>query len=104
MSDKAAKTANGTNSPNCYKMMITCLVTMVCAKLIIFTEHRDTLRYLTDKIRSLLGNDKAVINIHGGMLRDERRKVEELFMQEKDVRILIATDAAGEVLTCSAPT
>ena len=24
-------------------------------KLIIFTEHRDTLRYLTDKIRSLLG-------------------------------------------------
>ncbi|NLM32448.1 MAG: DEAD/DEAH box helicase family protein, partial [Acholeplasmataceae bacterium] len=65
-------------------------------KLIIFTEHRDTLRYLTDKIRSLLGNDKAVINIHGGMLRDERRKVEELFMQEKDVRILIATDAAGE--------
>ena len=54
------------------------------------------MRYLTDKIRSLLGNDKAVINIHGGMLRDERRKVEELFMQEKDVRILIATDAASE--------
>ena len=65
-------------------------------KLIIFTEHRDTLRYLTDKIRSLLGIEKAVVNIHGGMLRDERRKVEELFRQDKDVRILIATDAAGE--------
>jgi SNF2 family DNA or RNA helicase len=65
-------------------------------KLIIFTEHRDTLRYLTDKIRSLLGTEKAVVNIHGGMLRDERRKVEELFRQDKDVRILIATDAAGE--------
>ncbi len=65
-------------------------------KLIIFTEHRDTLRYLTDKIRSLLGDDNAVVTIHGGMLRDERRKVEELFKQEKDVRILIATDAAGE--------
>lgn len=65
-------------------------------KLIIFTEHRDTLRYLTDKIRSLLGADEAVVNIHGGMLRDERRKVEELFKQDKGVRILIATDAAGE--------
>lgn len=65
-------------------------------KLIIFTEHRDTLRYLTDKIRSLIGKEEAVVNIHGGMLRDERRKVEELFKQDKEVRILIATDAAGE--------
>jgi len=65
-------------------------------KLIIFTEHRDTLRYLTDKIRSLLGSQGAVVTIHGGMLRDERRKVEELFKQDKEVRILIATDAAGE--------
>lgn len=65
-------------------------------KLIIFTEHRDTLRYLTDKIRSLLGSEEAVVTIHGGMLRDERRKVEELFKQDKEVRILIATDAAGE--------
>ncbi|ACL18702.1 helicase domain protein [Desulfitobacterium hafniense DCB-2] len=65
-------------------------------KLIIFTEHRDTLRYLTDKIRSLLGNEEAVVTIHGGLLRDERRKVEELFKQDKEVRILIATDAAGE--------
>lgn len=65
-------------------------------KLIIFTEHKDTLRYLADKIRSLFGDDKAVVTIHGGMLRDERRKVEELFKQDKDTRILIATDAAGE--------
>jgi hypothetical protein len=65
-------------------------------KLIIFTEHRDTLRYLTEKIRSLLGKDEAVVTIHGGLLRDERRKIQELFTQDKDVRILIATDAAGE--------
>jgi superfamily II DNA or RNA helicase len=65
-------------------------------KLIIFTEHRDTLNYLTGKIRSLLGNDEAVVVIHGGLLRDERRKVEELFKQDKEVRLLIATDAAGE--------
>lgn len=65
-------------------------------KLIIFTEHRDTLRYLADKIRSLLGKEEAVVTIHGGLLRDERRKVEELFKQDIEVRILIATDAAGE--------
>ncbi|NPV89867.1 MAG: DUF3883 domain-containing protein [Firmicutes bacterium] len=65
-------------------------------KLIIFTEHRDTLRYLTDKTRSLLGSEEAVVTIHGSMLRDERRKVEEVFKQDKEVRILVATDAAGE--------
>ena len=65
-------------------------------KLIIFTEHRDTLNYLTGKIRSLLGSEESVVTIHGGMLRDERRKAEELFKQDKGVRILIATDAAGE--------
>jgi len=65
-------------------------------KLIIFTEHRDTLRYLTDKIRTLFGNEDSVVTIHGGMLRDERRKVEGRFRQDKEVRILIATDAAGE--------
>lgn len=65
-------------------------------KLIIFTEHRDTLRYLTGKIRTLFANDDSVITIHGGMQREERRKVEKKFQQDKDVRILIATDAAGE--------
>ena len=65
-------------------------------KLIIFTEHKDTLQYLTDKIRTLFGHDEAVVTIHGGMRREERRRVEEQFKQDKDVRILIATDAAGE--------
>lgn len=65
-------------------------------KLIIFTEHKDTLNYLTGKIRSLYGDDEAVVTIHGGMLRDERRKVESLFKQDVGVRVLIATDAAGE--------
>lgn len=67
-------------------------------KLIIFTEHRDTLRYLVGKVRSLLGNEDAVAHLDGSMLRDERRKVEERFRQDKDVRILVATDAAGEGL------
>ena len=65
-------------------------------KLIIFTEHKDTLRYLTDKIRSLFGSDDSVVNISGGMKRDDRRKAEELFKQDVNTRIMIATDAAGE--------
>lgn len=65
-------------------------------KLIIFTEHKDTLRYLTTKIRTLFGHDDSVVVIHGGMPRDERRRVEELFKEDKAVRLLVATDAAGE--------
>ena len=52
-------------------------------KLIIFTEHRDTLNYLCSKIRTLFGKDEAVVAIHGGMLRDDRRKVETLFNAHK---------------------
>ena len=65
-------------------------------KLIIFTEHRDTLNYLAEKIRGLLGSEEAVVLIHGGVKRDERRKVQELFRNDKATRVLIATDAAGE--------
>ncbi len=65
-------------------------------KLIVFTEHRDTLNYLTHRIRSLLGRSEAVINIHGSIGREDRKKAEELFKQDKDVLVLVATDAAGE--------
>ncbi len=65
-------------------------------KLIIFSEHRDTLNYLTVKIRGLLGSEEAVINIHGGTKREDRRKAQEAFRMDPSVRILIATDAAGE--------
>ena len=46
-------------------------------KLVIFTEHRDTLNYLSHKIRTLLGRDEAVATISGGMGREERRKIQE---------------------------
>ncbi|MBP8988999.1 MAG: DUF3883 domain-containing protein [Clostridia bacterium] len=65
-------------------------------KLIIFTEHKDTLDYLTGRIQSLLGDPDAVVNLHGGMRRDDRRKVQEQFAQDATTRILVATDAAGE--------
>lgn len=65
-------------------------------KLIIFSEHRDTLNYLQGKITGVLGDPEAVVTIHGGTHRDERRKIQALFRSDPDVRVLIATDAAGE--------
>jgi hypothetical protein len=65
-------------------------------KLVIFTEHRDTLNYLAERIAGLLGKREAVVTLHGGMGREERKKAQEGFTQDKDVEILIATDAAGE--------
>jgi superfamily II DNA or RNA helicase len=65
-------------------------------KLIIFTEHRDTLTYLANGLRTLLGRPEAVVTIHGGMGREERRKTQAAFTQDTDVQILVATDAAGE--------
>jgi len=65
-------------------------------KLIIFTEHKDTLNYLATKIRGLIGSEEAVVLIHGGVKREERRKVQEMFRNDPAVRVLVATDAAGE--------
>src|SRR5579872_4190739 len=65
-------------------------------KLVIFTEHRDTLNYLVERTRILLGRAEAVVTIHGGMSREERRAAQEAFTQDKETQILVATDAAGE--------
>ena len=65
-------------------------------KLIIFTEHRDTLNYLESRIGTLLGRKSAVVLIHGGMGREERMKAQESFRHDPEVQVLLATDAAGE--------
>src|SRR5579859_72832 len=65
-------------------------------KLVIFTEHRDTLRYLEQRVVTLLGRKDAVVMIHGGMGREERMKAQESFRHDPEVQVLIATDAAGE--------
>ncbi|MCZ7570812.1 MAG: helicase-related protein [Ardenticatenaceae bacterium] len=65
-------------------------------KLVIFTEHRDTLAYLERQIGSLLGRPAALVMIHGGMGREERRKAQERFLHDPEVQVLLATDAAGE--------
>ena len=68
----------------------------VLGKLIIFTEHRDTLDYLQQRISSLFGRAEMVAGIHGGLNRKERRAVEERFKRDKNLLVLVATDAAGE--------
>jgi superfamily II DNA or RNA helicase len=65
-------------------------------KLVVFTEHRDTLNYLADRIRRLVGRREAVVTIHGALGREDRQKAQEAFTQDKEVEILVATDAAGE--------
>ena len=65
-------------------------------KIIIFTEHKDTLNYLYDNVASLPGLQDAVVTIHGGVTRENRKKAQELFTQDKNILVMIATDAAGE--------
>ncbi len=65
-------------------------------KLIVFTEHKDTLTYLTDRITAELGRPEAVVTIHGGVKRHDRRTLQDRFRVDPTVRVLVATDAAGE--------
>jgi superfamily II DNA/RNA helicase len=61
-------------------------------KLVIFTEHRDTLNYLRTRISTLLGRDDAVVLIHGGMGREDRIKAQEAFKYQAEVQVLLATE------------
>ncbi|WP_423861181.1 DEAD/DEAH box helicase [Arachnia propionica] len=67
-------------------------------KIIIFTEHRDTLDYLDQRISAQLGRSDAVVRIHGGTSREERMAAREKFTHNPDTVVLLATDAAGEGL------
>ena len=65
-------------------------------KLIVFSEYRDTLDYVADQIVDELGRPEAVVRIHGGVKRQDRRDIQERFRVDPTVRVLVATDAAGE--------
>lgn len=65
-------------------------------KLVIFTEHKDTLRYLQRRITSLIGREGAIVVIHGSVAWKDRLEVQERFRNDPEVHILLATDAAGE--------
>jgi superfamily II DNA or RNA helicase len=65
-------------------------------KLIVFTEAKDTLFYLAEKIHTLRGRPEEVVIIHGGLRRQERKQAVESFLQDPNVLFLVANDAAGE--------
>ena len=62
-------------------------------KLVIFTEHKDTLFYLEERLTKSGGY--KVETIHGGKTVDERREAQWAFAKP-GTQILIGTDAAGE--------
>lgn len=61
-------------------------------KLVLFTEHKDTLLYLEERLKN---NGYTVVTIHGGKSVDERRQAQWDFAKP-ETQILMATDAAGE--------
>lgn len=65
-------------------------------KLVVFTEHRDTLEYLRERVSALLGVTGSVVVIHGGISRGARRQAQDAFVHDPHVLVLLATDAAGE--------
>ncbi|MBI5313192.1 MAG: DUF3883 domain-containing protein [Methylocystis sp.] len=65
-------------------------------KVLIFTEPKDTLEYLQQKIAARVGDSKTVAVIHGGVAREARRAAIAAFNSNPLVRVMIANDAAGE--------
>ena len=61
------------------------------AKILIFTEARDTLEYLEKRIREW---GYSICTIHGGMRLEERVQAEGIFKNE--AQVMVATEAAGE--------
>ena len=64
-------------------------------KVLIFTEHRDTMNFIIERLEAL-GFTGKVAQIHGGMRYSEREEQVEFFRDSNGAQYLVATDAAGE--------
>lgn len=94
-------------------------------RLIVFTEYRDTHKWLGDMLKSSGVPKERIASMYGGMLPDERSAVAQVFNRaprdvhehieeggaadleriagcDRRVRILLATDTASEGIDCSA--
>lgn len=69
-------------------------------RVIVFTEYRDTQRWLqTLLVAAGLGDKERLLILHGGVTTDERERIKAAFQTAPEispVRILLATDAASE--------
>ena len=64
-------------------------------KVLIFTEHRDTMDFIIERLEAL-GFTGKVAQIHGGMKYSAREEQVEFFRDQNGAQYLVATDAAGE--------
>ena len=64
-------------------------------KVLIFTEHRDTMTFIIERLEAL-GFTGKVAQIHGGMRYGAREEQVEFFRDPNGAQYLVATDAAGE--------
>lgn len=67
-------------------------------KMLIFTEHRDTMNFLVRRLGGL-GYEGHIAQIHGGMHFTERQKQIERFrlpVEEDGAQLMVCTDAAAE--------
>ncbi|MGC4761249.1 DISARM system SNF2-like helicase DrmD [Micromonospora sp. DT46] len=68
-------------------------------RVIIFTEYRDTQRWLHERLLSAGYPPERIALLYGGQDPDEREHVKNVFTEHPDlddVRVLLATDAASE--------
>lgn len=68
-------------------------------RVIVFTEYRDTQRWLYDRITHTDYRDEEIAQLYGGQDDKDREDVKHVFQASLDyspVRILLATDAASE--------
>ena len=68
-------------------------------RIVIFTEYLNTLEYLHARLAREYGGDEVILQLIGGMREVDRDAVKMAFNNpDHPVRILLATDAAGEGL------
>ena len=65
-------------------------------KVVVFTEYVDTLHYLVGKLEALTGHSGKIVTIYGSIPQNKRSGIQQLFRDDPNVQVLVATDSAGE--------
>jgi superfamily II DNA or RNA helicase len=74
-------------------------------RVIVFTEYRDTQRWLHERLIGAGFAKEQIAQLYGGQDEDEREYIKSVFQESPDldpVRILLATDAASEGINLQA--
>ena len=74
-------------------------------RVIVFSEYRDTQRWLYGQLIAAGYPQERIAQLHGGQDQDDREQVKQVFQESPDlspVRILLGTDAASEGINLQA--